>query len=57
MADTKSVQGPTKADTENAADERRAYEAPRITKKRSVARTTLLTGTGSTGVGAISSFN
>lgn len=35
---------------------RRAYEAPRVTKRRSVATVTLLSGSGATGVGVISSL-
>jgi hypothetical protein len=35
---------------------RRAYEAPRVTKRRSVATVTLLSGSGATGVGVISTL-
>jgi hypothetical protein len=36
---------------------RAPYEAPRITKKRSVARVTLLSGMGAAGMGVISVMN
>jgi hypothetical protein len=44
---------PTPAEPARARDERPVYEPPRITKKRSVSRATLVTGTGPTQGGLI----
>lgn len=42
---------------EETPKRRRVYVAPRVEKRRSLARVTLLSGMGATGVGVISTMN
>ena len=58
MNDRDETRDDVGARTEQAGDAGRLpYEAPRITKKRSVARVTLLSGMGAVSMGVISVMN
>ena len=58
MTDRDETKDSERARAEVAADTvRLPYEAPRITKKRSVARVTLLSGMGAVSMGVISVMN
>jgi hypothetical protein len=54
---TSEVRASAQADSEETSPGvRRTYEAPRIVKRRSVARVTMLSGSGGTGVGVAGSL-
>ncbi len=48
---------PTDPNRPDATATKKPYEAPRVEKKRSVARVTLLTGMGVMGVGVVAMMN
>ena len=54
---TKQEEAPKGAPRADETQPRAPYEAPRITKKRSVARVTLLSGMGAVSMGVISVMN
>jgi hypothetical protein len=57
MNDPKKPPRSDSSSTDVAPESRRTYEAPRLLKKRSVARVTLLSGGGTLSAGAITSTN
>lgn len=57
MKETKTSDDVVQAVSEPDPAPRKPYEPPRVDKRRSLERVTLLSGTGQTGVGLISMMN